>query len=90
MIDKWWQPVAVAHEAARAQTVAESVDYRAVRNVLTALAGRPAPSALMTTIGTTDRKGSHEWKQRGTTAARWCRGRSIGCGRRRSLGSDDG
>lgn len=59
--------MAVAHEAPRAQTVAKSVDYHAARNVLTALAGRPAPSALMTTIGTTDRKGSHEWKQRGTT-----------------------
>ncbi len=44
---------------------AEAVDYGAVRNVLTALQGRSARIALMTTIGVTDRKGAHDWKRRG-------------------------
>jgi uncharacterized protein YbjT (DUF2867 family) len=43
----------------------EAVDYGAVRNVLTALGGRSARIALMTTIGATDRKGAHDWKRRG-------------------------
>lgn len=43
---------------------AEAVDYGGVRNVLTALAGREVRIALMTTIGATDRKGSHDWKRR--------------------------
>jgi uncharacterized protein YbjT (DUF2867 family) len=43
----------------------EAVDYGAVRNVLLALAGRRARIALMTTIGSTDRKGAHDWKRRG-------------------------
>jgi uncharacterized protein YbjT (DUF2867 family) len=48
----------------------EAVDYGAVRNVLTALAGRPARIALMTTIGSTDRKGAHDWKRRGERLVR--------------------
>jgi uncharacterized protein YbjT (DUF2867 family) len=43
---------------------AEAVDYGGVRNVLAALQGRKARIALMTAIGTTDRKGSHDWKRR--------------------------
>lgn len=45
-------------------TAAEAVDYGGVRNVLAALKGRRARIALMTAIGTTDRKGSHDWKRR--------------------------
>ena len=44
---------------------AESVDYGAVRNVLTALGGRPVRISLMTAIGTTDRANDgHDWKRR--------------------------
>jgi uncharacterized protein YbjT (DUF2867 family) len=44
---------------------AERVDYGAVRNVLTALRGRPVPIALMTAVGTTDRANEgHDWKRR--------------------------
>ncbi len=43
---------------------AEAVDYGGVRNVLAALQGHKARIALMTAIGTTDRKGSHDWKRR--------------------------
>lgn len=43
---------------------AEAVDYGGVRNVLAALRGHKARIALMTAIGTTDRKGSHDWKRR--------------------------
>jgi uncharacterized protein YbjT (DUF2867 family) len=43
---------------------AEAVDYGGVRNVLAALGGRHTRLALMTTIGVTDRKGSHDWKRR--------------------------
>lgn len=45
-------------------TAAEAVDYGGVRNVLAALNGRKARIALMTAIGATDRKGSHDWKRR--------------------------
>lgn len=45
-------------------TAAEAVDYGGVRNVLAALKGRKVRIALMTAIGTTDRKGSHDWKRR--------------------------
>lgn len=48
----------------------EAVDYGAVRNVLDALAGRVARIALMTTIGSTDRKGAHDWKRRGERLVR--------------------
>jgi uncharacterized protein YbjT (DUF2867 family) len=51
-------------------TAAEAVDYGAVRNVLTALGNRKARIALMTTIGATDRKGSHDWKRRGERLVR--------------------
>lgn len=43
---------------------AEAVDYGGVRNVLAALQGHKVRIALMTAIGTTDRKGSHDWKRR--------------------------
>lgn len=43
---------------------AQEVDYGAVRNVLTALGSKRVRIALMTTIGTTDRKGAHDWKRR--------------------------
>jgi uncharacterized protein YbjT (DUF2867 family) len=56
---------------------AEDVDYGAVRNVLTALAGRPARIALMTSIGLTNRAGAynrsteiHDWKRRGERLVR--------------------
>lgn len=49
----------------------ESVDYGAVRNILTALDGRKVRIALMTSIGVTEREGSynrstraHDWKRR--------------------------
>lgn len=48
----------------------EAVDYGAVRNVLTALAGRQVRIALMTTVGVTDRKGAHDWKRRGERLVR--------------------
>jgi uncharacterized protein YbjT (DUF2867 family) len=48
----------------------EAVDYGAVRNVLTALKGRKVRIALMTTIGSTDRKGAHDWKRRGERLVR--------------------
>lgn len=43
---------------------AAEVDYGAVRNVLVALGNRKARIALMSTIGATDRRGSHDWKRR--------------------------
>jgi uncharacterized protein YbjT (DUF2867 family) len=48
----------------------EAVDYGAVRNVLLALNGNRPRIALMTTIGTTDRKGAHDWKRRGERLVR--------------------
>lgn len=48
----------------------EAVDYGAVRNVLTALKDRKVRIALMTTIGSTDRKGAHDWKRRGERLVR--------------------
>jgi uncharacterized protein YbjT (DUF2867 family) len=48
----------------------EAVDYGAVRNVLAALGTNQARIALMTTIGTTDRKGAHDWKRRGERLVR--------------------
>ncbi|MFT3953943.1 MAG: SDR family oxidoreductase [Piscinibacter sp.] len=54
------------------KTAAEQVDYGGVRNVLRALAGRPARIALMTAIGVTNREAAynrstqiHDWKRRG-------------------------
>jgi uncharacterized protein YbjT (DUF2867 family) len=49
---------------------AEAVDYGAVKNVLTALGGRPARIALMTTIGVTRRSEGHDWKRRGERLVR--------------------
>lgn len=43
---------------------AEAVDYGGVRNVLAALEHRKTRIALMTAIGVTDRKGTHDWKRR--------------------------
>ena len=48
----------------------EAVDYGAVRNVLTALGGNKVRIALMTTMGSTDRKGAHDWKRRGERLVR--------------------
>lgn len=48
----------------------EAVDYGAVRNVLSALAGRQVRIALMTTVAVTDRKGAHDWKRRGERLVR--------------------
>ena len=49
---------------------AEAVDYGAVKNILTALAGRKVRIALMTSIGVTKPGGSHEWKRRGERLVR--------------------
>ncbi|WP_313352365.1 SDR family oxidoreductase [Paracoccus sp. (in: a-proteobacteria)] len=49
---------------------ADAVDYGAVRNVLAALGPCKARIALMSTIGTTDRRGSHDWKPRGERLVR--------------------
>ena len=56
---------------------AEHVDYGGVRNVLSALAGRPVRVALMTAIGVTNREGdynrqteAHDWKRRGERLVR--------------------
>jgi uncharacterized protein YbjT (DUF2867 family) len=49
---------------------AETIDYGVVRNILAALRGRKARIALMSTIGATDRKGSHDWKRRGERLVR--------------------
>ncbi len=51
-------------------TAAEQVDYGAVRNVLMGLKGARVRLALMSTIGATDRKGSHDWKRRGERLVR--------------------
>lgn len=45
-------------------TAAEAIDYGGVLNVLNALDGACPRVALMTAIGTTDRKGAHDWKRR--------------------------
>jgi uncharacterized protein YbjT (DUF2867 family) len=57
--------VVFTHGTYGSVTAAEAVDYGAVRNVLTALGDKRVRIALMTTIGTTDRKGAHDWKRRG-------------------------
>jgi uncharacterized protein YbjT (DUF2867 family) len=49
---------------------AEAVDYGGVRNVLTALHGRPVRIALMTAIGVTVRGEGHDWKRRGERVVR--------------------
>jgi uncharacterized protein YbjT (DUF2867 family) len=50
--------------------LAEFVDYGMVRNLLQCLDGRPVRIALMSTVGATDRKGSHDWKRRGERLVR--------------------
>lgn len=57
--------IAFVHGTYGSRETAELVDYGGVRNVLTALGKRHARIALMTTIGATDRRGSHDWKRRG-------------------------
>lgn len=49
---------------------AEAVDYGGVRNVLAALGARRPRITLMSTVGATDRKGSHDWKRRGERLVR--------------------
>lgn len=49
---------------------AESVDYGAVLNILTALDGRPVRIVLMTTIGVTKHTTGHDWKRRGERLVR--------------------
>jgi uncharacterized protein YbjT (DUF2867 family) len=63
--------VVFTHGSPGGGRAAETVDYGGVRNVLTALGGRPASIALMTSIGVTNRAGSynqstqvHDWKRR--------------------------
>jgi len=53
-----------------AGSLAPKRHYGAVRNVLAALGDRTARIALMTTIGSTDRKGAHDWKRRGERLVR--------------------
>jgi uncharacterized protein YbjT (DUF2867 family) len=63
--------VVFVHGSHGRRGVAERVDYGAVRNVLTALDGRPARIALMTAVGTTDRANEgHDWKRRGERLVR--------------------
>ncbi|MEK1928507.1 MAG: SDR family oxidoreductase [Pararhizobium sp.] len=50
--------------------LAELVDYGMVRNLLRCLNGRSVRIALMSTVGATDRKGSHDWKRRGERLVR--------------------
>lgn len=47
-----------------------SVDYGGVRNVMLALGSQKARVALMTTLGSTDRKGAHDSKRRGERMVR--------------------
>ncbi len=49
---------------------AEAVDYGAVHNVLMARGTARPRIALMSTVGATDRKGSHDWKRRGERLVR--------------------
>lgn len=56
--------VVFTHGTYRDPAAAEVVDYGGVRNVLSALGGRVVRIGLMSTIGATDRRGSHDWKRR--------------------------
>jgi uncharacterized protein YbjT (DUF2867 family) len=63
--------VVFTHGSNGDKSATESVDYGAVRNVLTVLGAQPARIALMTAIGVTNRTGSynrrteaHDWKRR--------------------------
>jgi uncharacterized protein YbjT (DUF2867 family) len=59
------------------EVLAAGHDYAGVRNVLTAISGRPVRIALMTAIGVTDRDGAynrstqaHDWKRRSERVVR--------------------
>jgi uncharacterized protein YbjT (DUF2867 family) len=62
--------VVFTHGSHGGEGPAEAVDYGAVRNVLTALDGRPVRIALMTSIGVTVHSGAHDWKRRGERLVR--------------------
>jgi uncharacterized protein YbjT (DUF2867 family) len=62
--------VVFTHGSHGGEADAEHVDYGAVRNVLQALAGRPARIALMTAIGVTKHSNGHDWKRRGERLVR--------------------
>ncbi|MFD1798175.1 SDR family oxidoreductase [Paracoccus aurantiacus] len=57
--------ITFTHGTHGGQQNAEAVDYGGVRNILAALNGARPRVSLMTAIGTTDRKGAHDWKRRG-------------------------
>ena len=50
--------------------LAVEVDYGMVRNLLQLVQGRTIRISLMSTVGVTDRKGSHDWKRRGERLVR--------------------
>jgi uncharacterized protein YbjT (DUF2867 family) len=56
--------VVFTHGAPYGSNDLEAVDYGGVRNILTALAGRPVRIALMTAIGVTARADYYDWKRR--------------------------
>lgn len=62
--------VVFTHGSHGGAAAAEAVDYGAVANTLTALAGRPVRIALMTAIGVTVRGTGHDWKRRGERLVR--------------------
>ncbi len=62
--------VVFAHGSHGGAEAAEAVDYGAVANTLTALAGREVRIAVMTTIGVTQRSTGHDWKRRGERLVR--------------------
>jgi uncharacterized protein YbjT (DUF2867 family) len=64
------EAVVFTHGTYSNPAAAAVVDYGAVRNVLTALGDQKPRIALMTTLGSTDRKGSHDWKRRGERIVR--------------------
>lgn len=57
--------IVMTHGTYGTQADAEAVDYGAVRNILINIQHTQPRIALMTTIGTTDRRGMHDWKRRG-------------------------
>jgi uncharacterized protein YbjT (DUF2867 family) len=56
--------VVFTHGAPYGSSNLEAVDYGGVRNILTALTGRPVHIALMTAIGVTARADYYDWKRR--------------------------
>lgn len=58
------QYIVFTHGTYGSNQTAEAVDYGGVLNILNALNGARPRVALMTAIGTTDRKGAHDWKRR--------------------------